>query len=621
MKALEELSTWGEPHSRLAVLEAVARKEDSDPAEWAEDQGFYIAGSRFRKDATWYLNEPFMALKDPKVISVTCISSVQSGKSVLAQIFAHWFSCERGGDILMYYQTLDDANDTFDTRYADQYKKIKRLKDIKSPDPHKTSKGKVIHKDGTSIYFLSGGNKKKRQARTAKVVICDEVAQYEYEALDEIKKRTTRFDKTSSKHLFVTTPERKFKEKRRIGDDPAPTPAYNEFISGTQEVAGYKCDCGAWSEVSKKNFLWTDPETGKELKDENGIWDFLAVEKAIRFVCTGCGEELYDNPTTRAKMKKGGEYKVMNPKALEVGGRIKRTFRWSIFCASWVPWFNPIKEFLLANEVAKKGDFEPLREVVRKNFAEFWEDMTYQSNRMLVSGDYEGKISEDYKNVWFADEWENTYKKNGVAIRVLSVDVQSESFWFIVREADIHGNSRLRACGNVTGWADIEEWRQRLDITNKLVFVDSSWKGHGSIMNEIYRECYDRQWTALKGEDRESYRWKNGDLRPFSELDYRDGGQGTKAQGKRGARRFFRRFSNPALKDHLHLLMTGSTELYWGVASNVPDTYLKQMESEVKSDVTGRWEAINRDNHLWDCEVMSMIAFYLLGLFGSKSDK
>ncbi len=47
--------------------------------------------------------------------------------------------------------------------------------------------------------------------------------------------------------------------------------------------------------------------------------------------------------------------------------------------------------------------------------------------------------------------------------------------------------------------------------------------------------------------------------------------------------------------------------------NNIDANYLQQVTSEECID--GAWVARRKDNHLWDCEVMNLVAAMILGLF------
>ena len=80
-------------------------------------------------------------------------------------------------------------------------------------------------------------------------------------------------------------------------------------------------------------------------------------------------------------------------------------------------------------------------------------------------------------------------------------------------------------------------------------------------------------------------------------------------------------WSNLGIKDTLARLRSnqnpdeGST---WEVPSDVPEEYLKMLDSEqrVKKGNSWEWRQIGkRPNHYWDCEAMQVCAAYMMKLF------
>ena len=72
----------------------------------------------------------------------------------------------------------------------------------------------------------------------------------------------------------------------------------------------------------------------------------------------------------------------------------------------------------------------------------------------------------------------------------MSVDVQMNCFYLVVRAWSINGSSRLLWHEKVLTWEDIEEIQKRFRILDNLVFVDA---GYNSF--EVYKHC--GEWIAI----------------------------------------------------------------------------------------------------------------------------
>jgi len=84
-------------------------------------------------------------------------------------------------------------------------------------------------------------------------------------------------------------------------------------------------------------------------------------------------------------------------------------------------------------------------------------------------------------------------------------------------------------------------------------------------------------------------------------------------------------FSNPLLKDALAHLMSGSGPK-WEFARQAGDLYLAQITAERREErvdargaVSYVWRRVRKDNHLFDCEVLQLLAALATKILGSSS--
>jgi len=82
-------------------------------------------------------------------------------------------------------------------------------------------------------------------------------------------------------------------------------------------------------------------------------------------------------------------------------------------------------------------------------------------------------------------------------------------------------------------------------------------------------------------------------------------------------------FSNPMLKDALAHLMSGKGPS-WEFSREAGEIYLAQVTSERREervDAHGRvshvWKQIRKDNHLFDCEVLQVLAALATNFIGA----
>lgn len=196
----------------------------------------------------------------------------------------------------------------------------------------------------------------------------------------------------------------------------------------------------------------------------------------------------------------------------------------------------------------------------------------------------------------------------------MTVDVQMTHFYAVIRAWNAEGSSRLIWREKVVSWEDLEALSERFNINRSLVFIDAGYD-----QAEVCKQCAAHGWTALKGDQRASYRHRtdNGNWvwRYYSPIGHVNIGSNKYAN--------LFHWSNLNCKDTLNRLRRnqdptrGAT---WELPADIDDEYLKMMDSErrVKKGNTFVWEQIgHRANHYWDCEAMQIAAVYMLKILGN----
>lgn len=220
----------------------------------------------------------------------------------------------------------------------------------------------------------------------------------------------------------------------------------------------------------------------------------------------------------------------------------------------------------------------------------------------------------DYR---IGEPWENEGNIGGISLRFLTVDVQRESFYVVVRSWALDGSSRMMDCAHVQTWEDIVSMQEKYGVRANLVFVDAGYSTY-----EVYAHCAEHGWTALMGDKRNTFthRPSGGQTveRFYSpkrsiNLGYNKGGQSF-------CDMYF--WSNLNVKDALFRLRKNVTAPLWEVPSNAPTEYLDMLDSESRTYDKGRWiwkQIGERPNHYLDCEAMQVCAAIMLKLVGSES--
>ena len=276
-------------------------------------------------------------------------------------------------------------------------------------------------------------------------------------------------------------------------------------------------------------------------------------------------------------------------------------------------WGELAEMYLRAKESGRRGDLEDLKNFYQKRLALPWGDLEevftldISPSGYRMGDDWESEAAVGAKGAILPPPHES---KNRVRLRFLTVDVQMDHFYAVVRSWACDASIRLVYCAKLQTWEDVEILRNRFGVFPQLVFVDAGYSTF-----EVYRNCAKHNWTALMGDGRRDFPHRvNGKItqRFYSTARH-------PLVSDRKCRMHY--WSNLGVKDTLARLRSnrnpdeGST---WEVPSDVPEKYLKMLDSEqrVKKGNSWEWRQIGkRPNHYWDCEAMQVCAAYMMKLF------
>jgi hypothetical protein len=193
------------------------------------------------------------------------------------------------------------------------------------------------------------------------------------------------------------------------------------------------------------------------------------------------------------------------------------------------------------------------------------------------------------------------------ALLLLTVDVQKDGEWYVVREWIDGGASGLVACGQTFGEADVRE----LGVKHKVagLLIDNSYEERAHAM--IESAAHGVLSGAFLCYGRDNLQDNRGLPREYAVYLQKDPFEGTAKQGRYRVNSVTHRPNH--LKTQLHALIEGKALHDWRIPSDVPDYYPKQMTSEQCID--GEWVRRQRANHLWDCEVLQLLGAKMFGLW------
>lgn len=571
-----------------------------EPWRWCEDHIKSIPYSPlpgpFRSENSPWIREVMEAIVDPKIRLVSIIAAVQSSKTTSPELTLCYIIANLPGPCLWLDQTDEDAKDESESRLQKLFESCEPVKKLFPKNKNKQRNCTIHFSNGMTLWLLGAYNKTNLQRRPIRWLFGDETWRWPVGHMAEAEARTTAFG-WLGKCVFMS-------QGGEENDD-----THRKFETTDMREWHYKCPkCGKYIPYKWENVEWDD-----DCKDENGEYDFSKINHSTALKCPECGEYFEDSDRMRRILNKDGKFIALNPNASKenVG------FHWNALAS--MSWGKLAELYLRAKIAARKGDSSLLQQFYQKRLALAWREFAEDYRLEIASGSYNSG------DVWDEEAGFNKlgeiiappFAENEVIapLRIMSVDVQMNCFYLVVRAWSINGSSRLLWHEKVLTWEDIEEIQKRFKILNNLVFVDA---GYNSF--EVYKHCGERNWIALMGDNRANFfhRLPNGKtvLRFYSPVKHIFISRYVKC------RMHF--WSNLNVKDTLARIRRNQNPAdgaTWEVPTDISEDYLKQMESEqrIKKGNSWIWEQIgNRPNHYLDCEAMNCAGALMLKIVGNN---
>lgn len=573
-----------------------------EPWRWCEDHIKSIPYSPlpgpFRSENSPWIREVMEAIVDPKIRLVSIIAAVQSSKTTSPELTLCYIIANLPGPCLWLDQTDEDAKDESESRLQKLFESCEPVKKLFPKNKNKQRNCTIHFSNGMTLWLLGAYNKTNLQRRSIRWLFGDETWRWPVGHMAEAEARTTAFG-WLGKCVFMS-------QGGEENDD-----THRKFETTDMREWHYKCPkCGKYIPYKWENIEWDD-----DCKDENGEYDFSKINHSTALKCPECGEYFEDSDRMRRILNKDGKFIALNPNASKenVG------FHWNALAS--MSWGKLAELYLRAKIAARKGDSSLLQQFYQKRLALAWREFAEDYRLEIASGSYNSG------DIWDEEAGFNKlgeiiappFAENEVIapLRIMSVDVQMNCFYLVVRAWSINGSSRLLWHEKVLTWEDIEEIQKRFRILDNLVFVDA---GYNSF--EVYKHCGERNWIALMGDNRANFfhRLPNGKtvLRFYSPVKHIFISRYVKC------RMHF--WSNLNVKDTLARIRRNQNPAdgaTWEVPTDISEDYLKQMESEhrIKKGNSWIWAQIgNRPNHYLDCEAMNCAGALMLKIVGNDFD-
>lgn len=558
----------------------------------------------FRDEFYPFLRKPLAATDDIRCKRLVVLKASSSMGSVFGEIVnTKRVLCDAGHQI-MICQTDDKANEWSKKRGKKWLSAIPDIERLISTDAYAITN--TLWTFRHKWLGISGPGINKAQSDQVRFLQTDEAHLDAYlpGALTEWEKRLGGGWSAQATHISTAA------DKGKEID--------NFYYEGDQNECHWRC-------VKCSKLFW--PLTGKDSRDYYNGELVLHLDGDVPFaICPHCQTGYQDNHSDRYDLVRDSDYVAMNPTAPTE----TQSFRWAVWFAHWIAWRGLAQEHKQAIASAKLGDLKPFED---------WEKKRLCKSYVPTLPDFgDGKGKSDYKlgDIWAVSE----------SLRVLTGDPQAgladegAHIHALVTEWDREGKSRRQHYRRVPNFPQFESVQRDCNVKPWHVMVDA---GHD--LRTVLRECGARGYNAFRGSDEpgidHSPSDQNGmvELRgmPYSQAAAESGIVGshdsTKKQ-KRLSKLVLRgklppgwawviTGANPMLDGFVYALITGTSERYFGIASDMDQCYVENMPAFIpiieNDKKTGQlkkmvWKLV-RKSHWHDLEKMAVVVAARFGFF------
>jgi hypothetical protein len=558
--------------------------------------------SVYRPDYMPYWKEVMDAAQDTSVREIWVLKCSRSGFDENAGLTTLRYHVACAPIPIMYLSGQQESIEAFaETRIKPGFK---FAEDTAKKFAAARVRGLEIHFDSMSLVCSYPGSRMAFKQSGYALIIASEVSMWPEFASDMLRGRTANY---AFPHIVAgSSPD---PAQRRGSDED---PIFVEFV-----------------QTDQRRWVCPDPKTGNgfvfrltageevdglkwdaKAERSDGSWDMDKVAATAHYI-TPDGTRIEDKD--RMAIIRAGHWEpapkekritvTTNERIIgaECGASDKRGYHVTRFM---VPFrVGSFAHIACAFLEAKQKGYGPWRTFVYEYLAEKW----HTEQLIAKETEIEGRKSK-YQCGQAASKlpaFEPVYRGKR-RIAVMTVDVQKDSLWWVVREWMQGGDSSLIDYGNSDRWELLREIALRHGC--ERVFIDNSYNAR---KNEVIEQCIS---GIMKGAvpcyGRDGLKDKYGREREFH-VERRDPYEGT---AKGGRWKIPAVTHNPnLLKNTLFLLSTGRDWHVWRIPEDVKHDYIAQMQSERCTD--GQWVKVKAANHIWDCETMSLLSAKLLGLW------
>jgi len=591
-----QTSTKLKPWSKLEAL-AWTPPEDITVSGWADSHRVLHAltsaeAGQWSTDRTPYLRGIMNAFSDPVVEQITIASSTQVGKTETILNAIAYSIDQDPGPALMVMPREDDCVSMSTRRVRPMIESCERLKRHLS-EKKSDNRQKEIRFVGSMLYFAGANSPADLASRPIRYLFADEVDKYPAFSGREADPVALAIERTRTfwnrKIVLTSTPT------TRDGY------IWREFEKSDQCLYYVPCPrCHEFQALEFRAIHWPEDE-----RDPARIRDHrLAVYR-----CIECGSEIADNEKPRM-LRAGGWV----PEGTKIGrdGTVRgiepvshRGFRINCLYSPWINWSDVAAKFLEAK------DNVPLL----LNFVNSWLGYVWEEQAEKI--DPEALAAR-------ADSYERGTVPDGAVVLVAGVDVQADSFYYVIRAFGYGERSWLIEAGQIETWEGLIRHVFQGDFPGasggqhrvRLTCIDSGYR-----TDEVYRVC--REWLELARPVKGQQRMASVPIRAVK-IDRDFGGAPI-----RGSVRLWH-VDTSHFKDKLVRLQGTPDDQpgAWRLHRDPGEDYLRQVTAEHKILKRNKQTGLTKSewvpkpgggpNHWLDCEVYATAAADMLAVYTLK---
>lgn len=601
IKFCELLSSIAAPIKRGSVTEWATSGGVELPETVSQNDGKYSTSS------CKYMEEVLEDFRDVTMSHSSLCFAAQVFKTTGMMVGVGYKISQAPANVMWVMPNKELLKSTVETKW---FPVVEASPDIRKHKPTNPRKFKLLQQqfDRMDLFFVASGSEKNLKGRSVEIIILDEIDDIEEEwnkkgksAVRMAESRTKSF--TGSKVFKTSTPT------------TITGAIWVAFIDGDQRLFFVSCPhCQKemtlefspeytrqyFPDVPAARVVWGKDAGFPDAKHKDGEWDLKKVAETARLKCPHCEKLITESEKIKSVRK--GYWKATNLRS-EAGVRSRR------LPSIYSPHPKTSIAALAVKYLKCFGKPGALRNFMNEELALPWQEKGSSVSKSDI------RHLADFSPEYLIGQ----IPKDNVSMLALTVDVQQDCFWFVVRAWFGDGSSALIDYGQAVAWSELmeqanKEYVLKSDPSKKFqsmfCLIDSGYRAKRS--GGVYDFCLGMgagRFYPTKGRGE----W----AKTVAETDIDHKGTPLKLI----------QYHDAMLKTDLYI-----TKIKQRSGNNffVPRNYGKEYENQLTDEYLGKkknergyeediWLSKDDNNHLGDCEKKQLIIPSLLGPLGLKA--